>query len=90
MKLKALVKRYVFVIVNSLIVTACSQSLILWMITQLHARRKNMEVRSKYESALILDKIEIIESSFRKKDGSLDDLELGVQVDHSLALHCLY
>ena len=42
-----------------------------------------MEVRSKYESALILDKIEIIESSFRKKDGSLDDLELGVQVDHS-------
>ena len=25
-----------------------------------------MEVRSKYESALILDKIEIIESSFRK------------------------
>ncbi len=26
-----------------------------------------MEVRSKYESALILDKIEIIESSFRKK-----------------------
>ena len=58
--------------------------MILWMITQLHARRKNMEVRSKYESALILDKIEIIESSFRKKDGSLDDLELGVQVDHSL------
>ena len=43
-----------------------------------------MEVRSKYESALILDKVEIIESSFRKKDGSLDDLELGVQVDHSL------
>lgn len=40
-----------------------------------------MEVRSKYESALILDKIEIIESSFRKKDGSLDDLELGVQVE---------
>ena len=30
-----------------------------------------MEVRSKYESALILDKIEIIESSFRKKDGSI-------------------
>ena len=27
MKLKALVKRYVFVIVNSLIVTACSQSM---------------------------------------------------------------
>ena len=26
-----------------------------------------MEVRSKYESALILDKIEIIESSFRKR-----------------------
>ncbi len=33
---------------------------------------------------LFYDKIEIIESSFRKKDGSLDDLELGVQVDHSL------
>ena len=26
----------------------------------------------------------ITESSFRKKDGLLDDLELGVQVDHSL------
>ena len=37
------------------------------MITQLHARRKNMEVRSKYESALILDKIEIIEVVLEKK-----------------------
>ena len=39
-----------------------------------------------HESALILVQIEIIECSFRKKkmDGIRDDLELGVQVDHSL------
>lgn len=43
-----------------------------------------MKVRSKYESPLVLEKIEIIESSFRKKDGSLEGLELGVQVEHSL------
>ena len=27
-----------------------------------------MEVRSKYESPLVLEKIEIVESNFRKKD----------------------
>lgn len=42
-----------------------------------------MEVRSKYESPLVLEKIEIIESTFRKKDESLEGLELGVQVEHS-------
>lgn len=46
-----------------------------------------MEVRSKYESPLVLDKIEIVESTFRKKDVSLDGLELGVQIEHSL--NCL-
>lgn len=43
-----------------------------------------MEIRSKYESPLVLDKIEIVESTFRKKDVSLEGLELGVQVEHSL------
>lgn len=43
-----------------------------------------MKVRSKYESPLVLEKIEIIESTFRKKDESLDGVELGVQVEHSL------
>lgn len=43
-----------------------------------------MKVKSKYESPLILEKIEIIESSFRKKDGSIDELELEVQVEHNL------
>ena len=43
-----------------------------------------MEVKSKYESALILNKIEIMESKFKKKEGALDNLELGVQIDHSL------
>ena len=43
-----------------------------------------MEVRSKYESPLVLEKIEIVESSFRKKTDSLDSLELGVQVERNL------
>ncbi|CDE45976.1 uncharacterized protein BN648_00313 [Clostridium sp. CAG:411] len=43
-----------------------------------------MEVKSKYESPLVLEKIEIVESSFRKKDEPLDGLELGVQVERSL------
>lgn len=43
-----------------------------------------MKVRAKYESALVLEKIEIVESSFRKKDESLDGLELEVQVDHTV------
>ena len=32
-----------------------------------------MKVRSAYESPLILEKIEITESTFRKKDVSLDE-----------------
>jgi preprotein translocase subunit secB len=43
-----------------------------------------MEVRSKYESPLRLEKIEIVESTFRKKDESTEHLELGVQVERSL------
>jgi len=45
---------------------------------------ENMEVKTKYESTLVLKKIEIVESSFRKKDVDLDGLELGVQVEHKL------
>lgn len=41
-----------------------------------------MEVKSKYESPLVLEKIEIFESTFRKKASSLEGLELGVQVGH--------
>ena len=43
-----------------------------------------MEVRSKYKSPLRLEKIEIVESSFRKKDESIEYLELGLQVERSL------
>lgn len=43
-----------------------------------------MEVRSKYESPLVLVKIEIVESTFRKKDENLDGVELGVQVERKL------
>ena len=43
-----------------------------------------MEIKSKYESSLVLEKIEIIESSFRKKDLELDGLELGVNVGRSI------
>lgn len=43
-----------------------------------------MKVRSTYESPLVLEKIEITESTFRKKDVSLDELELGVQVRHTI------
>lgn len=38
----------------------------------------------KYESSLVLEKIEIIESTFRKKSVTLEDLELGVQFEHQL------
>lgn len=43
-----------------------------------------MKVRSAYESPLILEKIEITESTFRKKEVSLDELELGVRVEHNV------
>lgn len=43
-----------------------------------------MKVKSEYASPLVLEKIEIIESTFRKKVSSLDGLELGVNVEHSV------
>lgn len=43
-----------------------------------------MNVRSDYKSPLVLEKIEITESTFRKKDVSLDELELSVHVDHDI------
>lgn len=43
-----------------------------------------MKVRSNYESPLVLEKIEITESTFRKKDISLDGLELSVYVEHNV------
>ncbi len=43
-----------------------------------------MKVSSKYESPLVLDKIEITESTFRKKDILLEGVELGVHVEHNV------
>lgn len=43
-----------------------------------------MKVRSDYESPLVLEKIEITESTFRKKDVSLEGLELSVHVEHNV------
>ena len=43
-----------------------------------------MEVRSKYESSLVLKELEIMESAFRKEGTLADDLELGVHVKHNL------
>lgn len=43
-----------------------------------------MRVRSDYESPLVLEKIEITESTFRKKDVSLEELELKVCVEHNV------
>lgn len=43
-----------------------------------------MEVRSKYESSLVLKGFEIIESTFRKEGILTDDLKLEVQVNHNL------
>lgn len=45
---------------------------------------REMKVISKYDSPLTLNKIEIVESTFRKKDVPLNNLELGVQVEHTL------
>lgn len=44
-----------------------------------------MEVKSKYESPLELRKIEIFESSFRKKDEPLEGISLEVRVDHDVS-----
>ena len=43
-----------------------------------------MKVRSDYESPLVLEKIDIVESTFRKKDVSLEGLELSVHVEHNI------
>lgn len=43
-----------------------------------------MEVRSKYESPLVLEKLEITESTFKKETDLSDDLELGVQIKRKL------
>ncbi|MCI8782595.1 MAG: preprotein translocase subunit SecB [Dorea sp.] len=43
-----------------------------------------MKISSDYESPLVLEKIEITESTFRKKDVSLEGLELNVRVDHNI------
>lgn len=42
-----------------------------------------MKVKSDYESPLVLEKIEISESTFRKKDVSLEGIELSVYVEHN-------
>lgn len=43
-----------------------------------------MEIKSKYTSPLVLEKIEIIEGIFRKKNKNLDNLSLGVQVHREI------
>ncbi|MCI9197361.1 MAG: preprotein translocase subunit SecB [Lachnospiraceae bacterium] len=43
-----------------------------------------MEIKSEYTSSLVLEKVEIIESAFRKKDFPLEDLELGLKVGHEI------
>lgn len=43
-----------------------------------------MNIKTNYESVLKLVKIEITDSIFRKKDVSLDDLELGIQLEHNI------
>lgn len=43
-----------------------------------------MEIKSEYTSSLVLEKVEIIESAFRKKDFPLEDLELGLKVGHKI------
>ncbi|MCM1143121.1 MAG: protein-export chaperone SecB [Blautia sp.] len=43
-----------------------------------------MKVSSAYESPLVLEKIEITESTFRKKEVSLDGLELNVHVERAV------
>lgn len=45
-----------------------------------------MKVKAKYESSLVLEKMEITESTFRKKDGDLGELELNVEVEHSMRI----
>lgn len=44
-----------------------------------------MEVNTKYNSPLVLENIEIVESVFRKNDSKLDDVELGLNVKHEIS-----
>ena len=43
-----------------------------------------MEIKSKYTSPLVLEKIEIIEGIFQKKNKNLDNISLGVQVNREI------
>ena len=43
-----------------------------------------MNIKSKYTSPLVLEKIEIIEGIFRKKNKNLDNISLGVQVNREI------
>ena len=43
-----------------------------------------MEIKSEYTSSLVLEKVEIIESAFRKKDFPSEDLEQGLKVGHEI------
>lgn len=43
-----------------------------------------MKVRSDYESPLVLEKIEITESTFKKKEVLLEGLELSIHVEHNV------
>lgn len=43
-----------------------------------------MEIKYKYTSPLVLEKIEIIEGIFRKKNKNLDNISLGVQVNREI------
>ena len=44
----------------------------------------SFEHQGNMDDWLILEKIEITESTFRKKDVSLEGLELNVRVDHNI------
>ena len=43
-----------------------------------------MEITTKYSSPLVLKNIEIVESTFRKKDSNLDGIELGLKIEHQV------
>ncbi len=47
-----------------------------------------MKIKSDYESPLVMEKIEITESTFRKKDVPLEGLELHVQADYNVKNIC--
>ena len=43
-----------------------------------------MNIKSKYTSPLVLEKIESIEGIFRKKNKNLDNISLGVQINREI------